>query len=273
MKGPLFREYVKLLALLRGRGQDSRHDIARYLQLVYVSLAGLIAPGLCLEIGAREATFSRMVRSVVPKETPVLAIEGSPITYRYYAKEMEMFYPEIHYIPLVFSSKSGRQEFFEFYAKEKESLQVKSSAGFSSLIASRKGDLDSFIKISSVVETTTGDNFLSFRYPEKENLALWVDVEGAQAEVLQGLRKSFANRKIASVLIEVESVRYWESQKMLDVNIFAFMEKQGMIPCFLDNQFITQYNVVFVRKDVCERHADGMADLAEKYMACLKNLC
>ena len=272
MKTTFLEDILAALKPFNQEREQERQDIARYLAQVFVSLQRLTGPDLSLEIGAREATYSRTVRSVLPGAVPVVAFEGSPTTYAYYSKEMALFHPGVQYLPLIVSDRDGQRDFLEFIAKkEKTNESSNVSAGLSSMIEGRVVP-DYYDKKTVTGASVAGDTFLRGNFPEKKDIALWIDVEGAQDEVLRGFEDAFGQGRIASVLIEVESVKFWKQQAMLAPDVAAHMAARGMVACFCDNQFIQQYNAVYIRKDVLARHVKAIRKLADDYLACIRNI-
>lgn len=76
--------------------------------------------------------------------------------------------------------------------------------------------------------------------------ALWVDVEGASAQVLRGA--SGVLDSVVAVMIEVESDRRWEGQEWIDHDVVRFFAEFGLAPVARDRQSRLQYNIVFARR-------------------------
>jgi hypothetical protein len=97
-----------------------------------------------------------------------------------------------------------------------------------------------------------GDTFIESKFKNKNKIALWIDVEGAQSEILHSLSRSFAQGIINAVYIEVEKTPLWLDQKMLDSDIIAFMKRHNFSPFLRDNEDYTQYNIIFVHNDITD---------------------
>ena len=76
---------------------------------------------------------------------------------------------------------------------------------------------------------------------------MWIDVEGASAQVLRGATGILG--AVAVVMIEVESDRRWEGQEWVDHDVVRFFASVGLIPVARDRQSRLQYNIVFARLD------------------------
>lgn len=269
MKSNFFNAMENALDVFAHR-EDERYEIARYLQQVFIALQRYVVPDISLEIGARDAEYSKRVRSALPEDVPVVAFEGSPATYRHYAKELALFYPGIQYLPLIVSDTDGEKEFFEYFDADNHDMTC--SAGWSSLLDTRKGLLDRVQKKSAVYRAVTGDGFLRANSPGRKNISLWIDVEGAQDLVFQGFGETFSSGAVASVFIEVEAKKLWDTQKMLVKGIMEHMARHGLVACFLDNQFLAQSNIIFIRKDLVRLHTAALRELADQYIECIENL-
>ena len=97
-----------------------------------------------------------------------------------------------------------------------------------------------------------GDTFIENKFKNKNKIALWIDVEGAQSEILHSLLRAFAQGIISSVYIEVEKTPLWLEQKMLDTDIIEFMHKHNFSQFLRDNEDYTQYNIIFVNNNITD---------------------
>lgn len=249
---------------------DDRGAIASYLQRTFVNMQKILGTDISLEIGAHEAGYSRDVRAVLPVDAPVIAFEASPATYKYYATELSQLFDGIEYLNLAVADKSKKIEFLE-YGVAGSGGGV--SSGYSSMYERGEAFLGPARQKRSVeVEAVSGDDFLRRHYPDKNMAAFWIDVEGAQAEVLEGFKETFAAKKIACVYIEVELVKMWPGQKMLAEEIVRFLYEREFTAVLRDNHWVEQFNMVFVRNDLLKNHYDEFMHLGAKYMACIDNL-
>ena len=63
-----------------------------------------------------------------------------------------------------------------------------------------------------------------------------------------GLSQTLSSGTVSSVFIEVENMRMWPDQKMLDADIIEHMRQYDFIPFLRDILSITQYNIIFLHK-------------------------
>lgn len=252
-------------------GDDRRHVVAKYLQDLFVKCQGLFNIGASLEIGAHEASYSQDIKKILPPDVPVVAFEASPATYAHFAKKTEFSEMGIAYLNLALSDSKKTIEFYEYFSDNKPDGEIASQ--FSSMYERNEGCLhDTPNKVKVEVPAVPGDEYLGGHLADKENIALWIDVEGAQAEVLEGLKKSFEAGKIASVYIEVEIVPLWPGQKMLGGDVVDFMDKHGFIACLRDNEWLAQFNIVFLRKDLFDKHRKAIQGFSVQYLEDINKL-
>jgi len=84
-------------------------------------------------------------------------------------------------------------------------------------------------------------------------IAMWVDVEGAVAEVFGGASRVL---EITDVLIvEVESVRRWDGQQWLAPDVEAHLARAGLQAVARDMQSRRQFNVLYVRSELLDEPA------------------
>ena len=95
--------------------------------------------------------------------------------------------------------------------------------GMSSILKRGTGSL-------GVTEVDVGcvrlDTFLKGLGQLPTNIALWIDVEGAAYEVLEGIRE--IKEKISVIHIEVETREIWKGQK-LEKDVISLMKEMGFV--------------------------------------------
>lgn len=234
------------------------------LKATYLKMHAMLKTDLSMEIGAREATFSTQIREIYANQCSVCAIEGSPKSHAYFSSRIDFKAKNIDYINAVISFYDGKIDFYEY-----ENADQENSMGFSSTYERHPNLLEDCAKKRKVrVASIRGDSLIAAKYPDKKSVALWIDVEGAQQEVLSSLSNSFSAGIINSVYIEVETLKYWPGQIMLAKDIIAYMEKMGFIPFLRDNEYYnSQYNILFLPKKHLNESAGQFLDY---FMALLR---
>ena len=97
------------------------------------------------------------------------------------------------------------------------------------------------------MQSTKLDDLLRDRVSEIKNLALWLDVEGHQYEVLQGSTISLRNTKI--IKIEVESKELFKGQKWDYTKINNFLTENNFSPVYRDFEYEFQFNILYISND------------------------
>lgn len=233
-------------ALLPLGGPDSieaRKRVGGALSFAFVRLVGALAPEICLEIGAHEASFSTTVKRRHP-DMRVVAFEASPPVHEKHAAAVTA--RGVEYLGKCLSNRRGMQTFTV------PIVDGRTVHTMGSVLTGARGSSS----VEYEVETIPLDDFLG-EDVDKPN-ALWLDVEGAAGVVLEGAERAL--RACRAVYVEVERSARWENQA-IDMDIIAKLATYGLRPVIRDCQRRWQYNVVFLR--------DG--DLAHPMMARICN--
>lgn len=235
-----------------------------YSQHIFYELQQRLRPAVSLEIGAREASFSREMRRRSPEIT-VAAFEASPLTFAHFSKNTPFEQENIQYHNMAVSDTDGPVNF---------NLVLESDflSGRNSLHS--RADLPSH---QIEVQAVRGDTILQ-NWPEAE-ISLWIDVEGAAEQVLKGFIQGFRSRRIASVFIEVEEYDIWKGQ-WTAAEVKRFFLEQEYLPVFCDAEYyrtlrkgdmvVSQYNIIFCRQE--DVNQDLLYFIVENFEECAKAL-
>lgn len=196
-----------------------------------------VTPPVILEIGAREATFSKHCNLALPK-SKIFAFEASPHNYRLYSEECKSY--SIQYLNYAIGAGDGVGEFFINTVIDGE--PVPPDTGRNSLLP-RTG---SAIAESIPVQIITIDHFLAEKGLRGQPLAVWIDVEGATGDVLRGMEASL--KHVDSLFVEVEEKRFWEDQ-WLRSDVEECLGLHGLTAVARDFEYADdgQYNMMFKR--------------------------
>ena len=86
--------------------------------------------------------------------------------------------------------------------------------------------------------------------------AMWVDVEGAVAEVFGGATRTLERTDV--VIVEVEAVERWIGQRWLAADVVHRLARSGLQVVARDMQSRWQFNILCVRDGLlAERSVDG----------------
>jgi FkbM family methyltransferase len=205
----------------------------------YYDLQRIIKADCFFEIGAFEANFSREMKRVY-SSSDVWAFEANPYNYDFYKK----INSNINYLNLAVSNVNG---IIDFYLQDKnlnDGLEIEKVRGNNSIL-NRNDDTILYQKVQ--VESVTLDSFIENKFLNDKLFSLWIDVEGANKNILTGFEKYIENS--LSILIEVEEYEYWENQWLCE-NVYEFLDEKNFIPIVRDFEDNDQYNVVFINASI-----------------------
>jgi FkbM family methyltransferase len=225
---------------------------------MFLHLQKLLKPDLSMEVGAYQAGYSRKMRALFPG-IHVAAFEANPEAHRHFRKLEKFHLKRIAYLNLALSDVSGTVTL----------NQVQECAGLSqrNSLMDRPDLQARGVEVPSI----TGDSFIN-EHPAK-NIALWIDVEGAQKKVLAGFRNALERRAVASLFIEVEQGELWLNQWQ-DSEVMGFQLRFGYAPVLCDAEYYqpqaqkNQYNIIFVRVE--DINAEFITFMLEGYGAIIR---
>lgn len=237
----LLEHHLRLMNLAYKYDLENLKDRAlsnRDLSRLFFDLCYHAEIDLFIEAGAMDASTSRRAREWFP-EVRVVAFEASPTTFEQF-KERNA---EIEYLNLALTDTPGPVEFLVRAGSSGEHLVD----GKASLLPRHK-DVQAADEaaVAVAVEGVTLDGFFAGRTGSR--VGLWVDVEGACKLVLQGARELLT--RTAVLMIEVEEEQFWGENHWLRPQVVSFLFDLGLVPVARDFEYVQQYNLVFVRRDL-----------------------
>ena len=179
------------------------------------------------EVGAYEASASIFVSNKLSK-CEIFAFEANPYNYE---KFKHLFGNYIH------KAVSDEVGLVDFYLQKNHAKDI----GNNSLLK-RQGALSDNYYNKVQVPCDTLDNLV---YNKNRRYALWIDVEGKGYEVLKKASKVLKNTDC--ILIEVESLKHWDNQK-IDTDIINLLSDAGFKIDAYDDEYSSQYNILFIKK-------------------------
>ena len=184
-------------------------------------------PDLCIEIGAHAAEFSNYMASRFKIQS--IAFEAGKEIYEKYKNTVE---PLVSYVNCAISDIDGTATFFVHDAPLLGNNGIKRVAFTESYANSQVPcyKLDTYLK---------GYDF--------KNACLWMDVEGANREVLLGAKKVLS--KVSSIFIETEDQPVWKDQWLTE-DVIRFLTELGFINTHSEKVYITQRNLIFIKREL-----------------------
>lgn len=232
-------------ALIRS-SRDHRHvrdAITDNMERIFVEILKREKPKLTIEIGAHEAHFSSMVKAQLPS-TRTVAFEANPNVHSHHQDRLRD--EGVEYLNAAVSNLPGPM-----------TLKVPIPEGGSpnelmgSLLTYNGATSDESMGFQEIaINGVTVDEFLNG--DPIEDLALWVDVEGAAAMVLEGAGNTLSS--CLCLYMEIEKQSRWGEQDDEATAVEKMLAKYGLIPVFRDvYRYGWQYNVIYLRQELLER--------------------
>lgn len=239
----LARLYDQQLRVLAGHFSNvgsGRADSAAYVAAFFHEIIDLVKPDVFIEAGAYRAEASRRVREAHP-DCRVVAFEANPYNVDEYAAEIRG--AGVEYLHLAVTDTPGTATFH--LRRRNAEGPLRPRTGNSSLL--RRADPETEYEEISI-DAVSLDSF--FSDDGDGTFCLWVDVEGALEQLLNGAERTL--RRTAALLIEVGEAVTWVGEwRALDVT--RHLLAAGFVPVTRDIEYEEQHNVVFLRNDVYER--------------------
>lgn len=205
----------------------------------YYELQKIINPNCFFEVGAFEASFSRKMHEIF-SFSEIWAFEANPYNFQYY-KDLN---DDINYLNLAISNTNGTVNFYLQDKNLNDGLEIEKIRGNNSIL--NRNDLTISYK-DIEVKSTSLDSFIENKNLTDKIFSLWIDVEGANKNVLLGFERYIENA--ISILIEVEECEYWQNQWLCN-DVCCFLKTKNFIPILRDFEDNQQYNVVFINKKI-----------------------
>ena len=258
--------YYDAATAILAAGPDSQHYMSgttECLKKTYIMMQSALGTEASLEIGARGAEYSLEMANAYGGTMSICALEASPRTHDFFSKKVNYHACGVNYINALVAEREGQAVFYEYMCEGMEA-----ASGMSSLLIRDIKKHGAVRRTRSTVRSIRGDTFIEHKFKNRGKIAVWIDVEGAQSEVLHSLSKAFARGIINTVYIEVEKEKLWRNQKMLAADVIKFMNKQNFSPFLRDNEWSMQYNIIFVNNDMMDC---DFSSFFEHYRAQLQN--
>jgi len=213
-------------------------------EILFQFLVKYTQPELICDVGTLDASNSISLRNINQK-TDILAFEANPYNYKaIISKNISESY-NIDVIHKAVSNKSGQLVFNVQKYTDKHDDQW--MAGTSSILqrSEEVGDTEEV-----AVESIRLDEHLNNSQSTKNlnYIALWIDVEGAGYEVLEGIKN--ITDKITFLQVEVETVTVWKGQK-LKSDVQKLMESLGFIEV-ARGKLEDQHDLVYINQSFYE---------------------
>lgn len=206
-----------------------RKEISICLGQIFIELVTRLGVPLVIEIGAHEARFSEQLKHSLP-HSRIVAFEAHPLVYQAHAERLAQL--GIEYMPLCVGDSNG-----DTILRVPTTKEGGEKLGKGSLLRKVKASFAEY-----PVRMMRLDDFLGGAAATPN--AMWIDVEGALAQVFSGA--DHALRSCQALLVEMETNALWEGQ-ITDAEAISRLAAYGLQPVLRDIQHTLQYNAMFLR--------------------------
>lgn len=205
-----------------------------------------LQPNIICDIGALNGIESLRFRKLAPDAT-LYAFEANPLNYLKFSDWLASHNYSINYEYLAITDVCKPIE-FNILKTAEEGYDWRGGA---SSILNRINVEDS---LKTFVPCSTLDKFMSERHLLGKPNCLWIDVEGAAYQMLQGAIETLKETQFLKV--EVEKARIWENQK-LDLDVIQLLESYDFqAVCTTFHPTSPQYDLVFIKQSLAQYISD-----------------
>ena len=189
----------------------------------FLEIQRRLKPAISIEVGAYDAQFSRYMVSIAPE---VWAFEANPYVY---AKNRD--YTKVKYRHCAISNVSG---VIDFEIQNNQDVLVPNNT----ILKRNDNSPKKYLQVPS--------RTLNELFAGKKDIALWIDCEGANEQVLTGANKILAH--VDSIFTEVETHEFWKDQWLED-DVRSYLASFGFVLFSSHIQYTNQYNQIYIRKE------------------------
>jgi FkbM family methyltransferase len=191
-------------------------------EILFQLLVKYLKPEIICDIGTLDATHSILLRHI-SKTSRIIAFEANPYNYE---KIIENRVPETEKIEAINKAVSNESGSLVFHIQKYSNSSDQAWMAGTSSLHQRDQEVGETEEIN--VEAVRLDEFLADHVPSisGKSIAIWIDVEGAGYEVLEGLSEIAGN--IVFIQIEVETETVWKGQR-LKQDVVQLMDEMGFI--------------------------------------------
>ena len=194
---------------------------------LFINIVHQYSPDVFLEIGCLEGSTSKIIKNSLP-DCEVYAYEADPInfiTYNYNLKEAG-----INHIWAAISDETKETIFYVQNPRKDVLIWGNNS------LKTKPNPYNKYIEFP--IKSYT----LDFLHKQGKTYCMWIDAEGLAYQVLKGAKAVLTCTKY--ILVEVESEELWENQ-IIDTKVIDFLAKKGFELLAKDQEYPSQYNILF----------------------------
>lgn len=224
---------------------SGRKKITGHLEALFIELNSHCKPPLILEVGAHEATFSLKMKQLL-KNSRIMAMEANPEVFEKHREKVNQ--SGVEYLNLAISERNGE-------------ILLKVPMNADGQETRSMGSIRTYVDGQEFHGHTVRSRTLDSLFDVPARNTIWIDVEGACLEVINGASRTLTESII--VYAELEEEARWAGQATLE-EVARRLYEFDLIPLFTDIQRMHwQSNILFVKKSLLDEH--GVLDLLSSF--------
>lgn len=223
----------------RGIHPKTRMPLTRAIETLFDDLIDILEPRTIMEVGAFEADFSRRAKTRHPAAR-VIALEANPRVYAHFEGKLKNSGVEYRHLAAGAEAREATIHIPEVIANS--AMPHVGRMGSLHVVGLR----DSQTVAVTVPMLPLDQVALNVSTP----IVLWIDVEGAANQVLDGAEATLASTDL--LICELESRPVWKEQVLAGA-VRERLEGAGFVMVARDCQKWFQYNAIFIRQTLLER--------------------
>lgn len=213
---------------------------------LFFNLLRFLKPKLILDVGSMDGSDSLRFRQM-SADSRIIAIEASPYNYKKMALDSRLQKSKIEVANNLIASNEKRLAFHITHDPDSTDTKEAINRGSSSLLE----PLDKSTVVESIeLDAIRLDKFITMIGGQTDDLALWIDVEGAGFDVLESIGE--LKKNISLLHIEAEITPKWVGQK-LKSDLVELASRFNLV-LLATTKNPDQQDLVFINKSLLEKN-------------------
>jgi FkbM family methyltransferase len=211
-------------------------------RVLFTAILQRAGADLICDIGSRDGEDALRLRSLFPAAR-LFAFEANHYNFDRMAADARLQDARVELFSCAISGADGEAR---FHISDVDYSDERANRGTSSLLSG--GNVE--VKETAIVQTRRLDRFVLEKYPDAKVIGLWIDVEGAEYEVLSGI--GGIKERIAVIHVETAITPFREGQRTTN-ELTDLLETLGFEPAAIGfEQKHGWGDAVYIRKSVRE---------------------
>ena len=213
---------------------------------LFFNLLRFLKPKLILDVGSMDGSDSLRFRQM-SANSRIIAIEASPSNYKKMILDSHLEKSEIEVANYLIASHEKRLAFYIIHDSCIADTQKSINRGSSSLLE----PIDKSAVVERIeLDAIRLDKFITMNGGQSNDLALWIDVEGAGFDVLESIGD--LKKNISLLHIEAEITPKWVGQKLK--SDLAELASRFNLVLLATTKNPDQQDLVFINKSLLDKN-------------------